>query len=489
MDPTDLAFSGIARQAELLREREISSAELIDLYLERIEQINPKLNAFTDVFTDSAREAAAAADEKLAAGVGGPEAPLLGVPVALKDEIDVEGLVAQHGTSAYSEPAGADAAHWRRLKQAGAILLGKTTLPELAICGFTESETWGETRNPWNTDHTTGGSSGGSGAAVAAGLVGAASASDGAGSIRIPAACCGLVGLKPTRGRISRGPDAGDSFLVTDGVLTRTVADTALGLDVLFGYEVGDATWAPRPIEPLSYAMRRDPGRLRVAFSTANVLESPVDPTAARAVRDTAEALNGLGHDVEEVDPRLPGAEVVALFIGVFAATRAAEIVTAVAAAGREPGDEEIEPLSRALLDMARSSTAVDYLQGVKELQRLARAMIAFFADWDLMLTPALAGRPLRVGACHGAMDDPLAALGVAAGFAPYSALYNVTGQPAMTLPAGFGTDGLPTAVQLVGPPLSEETLLQVAAQLETARPWRDDRPPRPLAPRPAAVG
>ncbi len=233
MEETELAFAGIARQAELLRAGEVTSAQLVELYLTRIERINPRLNAFTDVFADRAREAAAAADARIAAG---EQAPLLGVPVALKDELEIEGLVTQHGTRAYSEPSTTDSAQWRRLRDAGAVLLARTTLPELAIVGFTETEAWGETRNPWGTGHTTGGSSGGSAAAVAAGLVGAASASDGGGSIRIPAANCGLFGLKPQRGRVSQAPLAQHWLgLTSSGCVSRRVADTALWLDVVAG--------------------------------------------------------------------------------------------------------------------------------------------------------------------------------------------------------------------------------------------------------------
>jgi amidase len=301
---------------------------------------------------------------------------------------------------------------------------------------------------------------------------------DGAGSIRVPAACCGLVGLKPSRGRISRGPDLGDSYLVSEGVLTRTVTETAQLLDVLAGYEAGDATWAPRPAEPYVTAVRRHPGQLRIAMSLANSLAVDVDAEAVRALHEAAGILRELGHEVVEAAPPLPANDVLDVFLQVFGAGVALGISLGELIAGREAADNEIEPLSRAVAHLARNLPSTGYLAALTQLQALARGTIAFFADHDLLLTPVLAARPLPIGELHGCGADPMADLRRAGMFAPFTALFNVTGQPAISLPLGFGEDGLPSAIQLVGRPLGEDTLLQVAAQLELARPWAHNLPP-----------
>jgi amidase len=313
---------------------------------------------------------------------------------------------------------------------------------------------------------------------VAAGLVPIAHGNDGGGSIRIPAACCGLVGLKPSRGRVSVGPDMGESFLACNGVLTRTVADTAHALDVIGGYEVGDANWAPKPPEPYATAMRRDPGKLRIAVTATNPLGVQPPEDALEGVRVAAEVLQGVGHEVEEVAPPFPPAEVLDAFIDVFGPAIALGIESAVRINGRDPGEDEIEPLSRALLDRARATPAVTYMSTLAQLQALARRLVGFFADYDVLLTPALGERPLAIGACHGSGEDPLRDLARSAVFTPYTSLFNVTGQPAISVPVGLGADGLPTGVQLVGRPLAEDRLLQLARQLEYANPWAHLRPP-----------
>jgi amidase len=349
------------------------------------------------------------------------------------------------------------------------VIVGTTNMPEFGILPTTEPRHTGATHNPWDLERTPGGSSGGSAAAVAAGMVPVAHGNDGGGSLRIPAACCGLVGLKPSRGRVSRGPDLGDSFLASDSVLTRTVTETAQLLDVLAGYEVGDATWAARPVEPYATAVRRDPGRLRVAMTAQNAFGSEVDPECERGMRATGELLASLGHEVEEASPALPGGNIYELFIDVFGPAVSLGVSYGELLAGRPPEDDEIEPLSRALHERARGITSVGYLGAVAQLQAVARGIVAFFAEYDLLLTPALAERPLRIGECHGYGEDPMADLERSGHFTPYTSLFNVTGQPAMSLPLGFGDDGLPTAAQLVAKPLGEDTLLQVAAQVEAA--------------------
>ncbi len=463
--------------ALLLRDAEVSARELTEAALRRVERVDGAINAFVDA---DAERALAEADALPA------RAPLAGVPVAIKANVPVEGRpmhMASRFLADFRAPG--DAYLVRRLREAGFVVIGMTNLPEFGILPTTEPRFGGPTRNPWDLDRTPGGSSGGSAAAVAGGMVPVAHGNDGGGSIRIPAACCHLVGLKPSRGRISRGPQHGDAFLVADGVLTRTVADTALLLDVLAGYEAGDATWAPLPGEAYGLAVRREPGRLRVAVSLENGMGVEIHEENRRAVREAAELLTSLGHEVTEADPPVPGEETRALFAQVFCSAIAVGPAFGAALAGRPPGPDDIEPLSAAVFERASRLPAHGYLTAVLALQRLARRVVAFFADYDVLLTPALAERPLRIGELHGCGSAPLEDFARSAAFTPYTALFNVTGQPAMSVPMGLGADRLPTAVQLVGRPLAEDLLLRLAAQIEAARPWADVQPPEPVAPGP----
>jgi amidase len=260
-------------------------------------------------------------------------------------------------------------------------------------------------------------------------------------------------------------------------VLSRTVAETALLLDVLAGYEPGDSTWAPRPAEPYTLAMRRDPGRLRIAMSLANALEVDAHPEVVHGLHSAAALLRDLGHDVIEDSPSLPAPDMLDVFLQVFGPGITLGVGLGERLAGRSPQEDELEPVSHKVLEMARALPATSYLTAVAQLQLLARGTIAFFADYDLLMTPVLASRPLPIGELHGCGDEPLRDLRRSGTFAPYTSLFNVTGQPAISVPVGFGEDGLPTAIQLVGHPLGEETLLQVAAQIEGARPWADRVP------------
>jgi amidase len=297
----EVAFAGAARIAEMVRAKEISASELAELYLGRISRIDPKLNAFRVVLEEQARADAKRAEERLAEG---DDAPLLGVPVAIKDNVDYAGEVTTHGTAAYGDPAGEDGLVVRRLRDAGAVILGKTNLPELAIYGFTESPTWGDTRNPWDPSRTCGGSSGGSGVAVAAGMSAIAHATDGAGSIRYPSAYCGLFGLKPQRNRISLWPDREHWYgLSVSGCVSRTVTDTALYLDVMSGPERGDFD-SPPPFErPLVEAARTPPGKLRIACTTQTATPVKKAPEVLAAYEETIELLRSLGHQVTEAAP------------------------------------------------------------------------------------------------------------------------------------------------------------------------------------------
>jgi amidase len=472
----ELAFASAEETAAAVRSRVVSPREVVELSLARIEALDPALNAFTEVDAERALAAADAVEPSDAQ-------PFAGVPIAVKGNTAVEGYEIHSGSRFLSGSRPRHSAYLvRRLREAGFVIVGITNLPEFAILPTTEPRHTGPTRNPWDLTRTPGGSSGGSAAAVAAGMVPLAHGNDGGGSLRIPAACCGLVGLKPSRGRVSSGPDLGDSFLAAAGVLTRTVADTAIALDVLGGYEVGDANWAPRPAEPYVAAVRRAPGRLRVAVTATNPFGADVDPEAVEGLRVGAELLAALGHDVVEAAPPWPSADALDVFIDCFGPMIALGIGAAARRLGREPGEDELEPLSRAVLEKALRTPSVLYLGAVAQMQAAARRLVAFFADYDLLLTPALAERPLPIGECDGLGERPLEDLARSGLFTPYTSMFNVTGQPAISVPVGLGADGLPTNVQLVGRPLNEDRLLQVAAQMETARPWAQHRPPAPPA-------
>jgi amidase len=341
----------------------------------------------------------------------------------------------------------------------------------------TEPRRFGPTRNPWDTERTPGGSSGGAAAAVAAGMLPLAHGSDGGGSIRIPAACCGLVGLKPSRGRVSRGPDQGEDFLVQDGVLTRTVAETAELLDVLAGYEPGDASWAPPPAEPFAAAAGREPGRLRIGFTTDGAVDAELDPQCMRALSHAAKLLSSLGHQVEEVEAPWAGQDLLRVFTMVFGTPIAMGIFFGARVTGREPSEELVEPLSWTVWNWIRERTALDYLLARTQLSGVSRAIVALWSDFDVVMTPALAQRPVRIGEIDACSDDPWEDFRRSGQFTPYTAVFNVTGQPAISLPLFQGEDGLPVGVQIAGRPADEATLLSLAAQLEAARPWADRRP------------
>ncbi len=308
-------------------------------------------------------------------------------------------------------------------------------------------------------------------------MVPIAHGNDGGGSIRIPAACCGLVGLKPARGRISHGPDTGESFTTVPGCLTRTVEETAAVLDVMAGYELGDASWAPPPPEPFSVTAARDPGALRIAWTLTPPLEASIDPVCAAAVQDAAALLEELGHEVEEVDPPWAVPELLSMFTVSFAASIAMVVAMGGRIAGREPAVGDVEALSWQLRRQAIETSSAEYVGAVTRLQGFARELIAFLAPYDALLTPALAERPVAIGEIDACSDDPMADFVRGGRFTPFTAVANVTGQPAVSLPFAQGEDGLPTGIQLLGRPAGEGPLLALGAQIEGARPWADRRP------------
>jgi amidase len=472
----DLMFRSASELAGMVRAGELSARELVQCSLDRIEELNPRLNAFVQI---DAERALAAAD-----AVGpGDERPFAGVPIAIKNNRAVSGLRLTHGCSLMSDfTVDYDHNVTRRLKRAGFIVVGTTTLPEYGILPTTEARLFGPTRNPWDLERTPGGSSGGSAAAVAAGMVPVAHGNDGGGSIRIPAACCGLVGLKPQRGRISVAPELGDSSLGIDGVLTRTVADTAAILDVLAGYEAGDATWAPPPTQPFAAvaAMTGGPGGrpFRIAATTLPPIpEATVDPLAARAVSEAAELLRELGHEVEEVDPPWQIEGVQELFGAVFCTHVGLSIAFSGIVAGREPTAEDMEPMSWAIFCLARKLNAIEGFGATVRLQAFTRQLVEFLEPYDMLLTPALAERPLALGTLDTAVPNPMDTFGRSGLFTPFTPIFNASGQPGISLPLFHGEDGLPLAVQLVGRPAQEGTLLALAAQVEAARPWVERRP------------
>ena len=452
MERDELAFAGVARQAELVRLGEVSSRELVMLHLERIERLNPQLNAFRKVMSERALVDAQQADGRRGAG---EERPLLGVPIAIKDVEDVTGEVTRWGTDAYSTPATQDSELVRRLRAAGAVIIGKTNTPELAIIGDTEGPAFGITRNPWNTDRSPGGSSGGSAAAVAAGLCAGATGSDGMGSIRIPAANCGLVGLKPTRDRIPLTPLREHWYgLSVAGFLTRSVRDTAL----LMSVGADD--------DSLLDAADRSPERLRVAVSTKPPSPARVHGEVKRAVEQTAERLRALGHEVERADPSYPPVS---------------PSTTRYLAGVAQDVDESVERpdrLQRRTRGFARIGRAIprqvlDWARREDDYSRYE----GFFREHDVLLTPVNAAPSWRAGQWEG-LGAVRTLLGMVQVQPAMTGEWNLTGQPAISVPGGMSEDGLPIGVMIVGRHNDEATLIALAAQLEAELRWTDRRPP-----------
>jgi amidase len=463
----EIAFAGAARQAEMVRSGDVSPTELVQLCLDRIERLDPELNSFRKVFPERALLEAEQAEARLK---GGDERPLLGVPIAIKDESDVAGEVNLHGTDAFTEPARADCEMVRRLREAGAIVVGLTLLPELAICGFTESATYGITRNPWDLQHSPAGSSGGSAAAVAAGLVPIASAGDGGGSIRLPASSCGLFGLKPQRGRISMAPALEHwNGLAVNGCLSRSVLDTALWLDVTAGGSQEPGA-PPPPERPFVESAKTAPGKLRVAWSTAPpraVAPATVSDVVKTAVSDTAGLLSSLGHEVSQRDPDWGGVgnNITPRFLrGV------SETVDEV------PHPERLERRTRGFGRLGRRLPDSIFERALQGREVDARRINAIFDSCDVLMTPVMGGTALPVRRWEG-RGALYTVLGMSR-FYPYCIPWNHLGNPAMSVPAGIAADGLPLAVQIVGRPGDEATLLSLAAQIEAERPWADKRPP-----------
>jgi amidase len=437
--------------AAQVRSGEVSWQELADDYLARARE--DPYNAYTHVV----EEPEAPRDE------GGP---FYGVPIAIKDLTDVAGLPTTYSCKAYADNVAiADAAVVRNIKDAGFVILGKTNTPEFGTIAQTESELNGACLNPWDTARTPGGSSGGAAAAVAGGLLPVAHGSDGGGSIRIPSSCCGLVGIKPSRGRVSPAPYVSGSMgLGTSGPIAQTVRDAAALLDVMRGYEPGDFYVAPVPPRPYLDECDEDAGTLRIAVTTTPPSDVPIDAECVAALHATRDLLVELGHEVEESAPPWQLSEMIVAFVRVWQVGPATSGVDDLSL---------LEPINRALAEQARATPSPEYGAAIMELQTIARKVVSFWNDYDVVVTPTLGMLPVPIGWTWEDTDgEPLLAFSRQTLFTPYTPLVNVTGQPATSLPLHWSTDGLPIGVQFIGRPFDEATLIRLAAQLEEARPW-----------------
>jgi amidase len=472
MDPGTLDALG---QAELVRRKEVSPRELVRVAIERIERLNPVLNA---VVTPMYELALAAADAPEADRTG----PFAGVPFLLKDLVaEYKGVRFTEGSAFLRDHVSThDSELVTRLRRAGLIVVGKTNTPEFGILPTTEPRLFGAARNPWDTTRSTGGSSGGSAAAVAAGLVPMAHANDGGGSIRIPASCCGVFGLKPTRGRNPLGPLYGDmmSGLVAEHAVTRSVRDSAALLDATGGPALGDPYWAPPPARPFLQEIGASPGRLRIAVTETAATGVVVDPDCVAAVRDAADLCTSLGHEVVEGAPALDADLLRHSFIAIWSASTAWTLDDWGRRTGRAVTEGDVEPLTWGLAESGRARSAANYLLAVQDLQVIARQVARFFVDHDVWLTPTVAEPPPPLGSFDPTPDNPLFGMLRAAWFVPFTPLCNVTGQPAMSVPLWWNAGKLPVGVHFVGRFGDEATLFRLAAQLEAARPWAHRRPP-----------
>jgi amidase len=472
----DLARLDATAQADLVRRGEASPVELVDAAIERIEAANGEINAVIHKLYDEGREAAAG---EL------PDGPFKGVPFLLKDLGAALAGQPLHMGMQYLKDADfrspVDTYLAQRFKQAGFVTIGKTNTPELGILPTTEPKAYGPSRNPWDTTRSTGGSSGGSAAAVASGMVPVAHANDGGGSIRIPASECGLVGLKPTRQRISEGPIVGDNMsgLTVELVVSKSVRDTAAILEAVHGPAPGDPYVAPPPSRPYTEEVGADPGKLRIGLLTEPLLNAEPNEVVAEAARDAAQLMESLGHVVEESHPTgFEEMDIVDTFLTRWMAGQAATFDQLQIVVGREIEPGDVEPLTWALAEEGRRRTAAQYVLAVGQHQLISRMIAGWFeSGFDLLLTPTLGEPPPPLGSFDDSGEDPVAALMRGAQTATFTATFNVTGQPAISLPLHWSEDGLPIGVQLVAPFGEEGVLIRVASQLEEARPWADRVP------------
>lgn len=461
MNEIDLAFTPALELAQLIRRREVSPLELVEIYLERIKRLNPQLGSYFTVMAELAIADAKAKTEILTTTSELP--PFFGVPISIKDLNAVEGVPCTYGNPVLlNNIPNYNDGIVERIKQAGFTILGKTATSEIGSLPYSEPIGFPPARNPWNLEYTPGGSSGGAAAAVAAGLCAIAQGSDGGGSIRGPAACCGLVGIKPSRGRVSKAP-VGDRLagIATNGPIARTVADAAALLDAISGYVTGDPYWLPDPEPSFLSAAQQKPNALQIAFATSIPPLGEADANCQQGVLQTVQLLEQLGHKVEAKCPDFSG--LVEPFQIVWQAGVAASGIPV----------EILQPMNRWLL--ARTGSVAEYLQAVSQMQVVARQIVAFFDTVDVLILPVYLHSPIRVGEWASlSLEETFQ--NIIHWVAPCPPT-NATGQPAIALPVGFDSNGLPISVQLIGKPAAEATLISLAAQIEAAKPWIQHRP------------
>ncbi len=455
--------------ANLVVQRDVKPSELLEEAINRAEAMNPKLNAIVYKDYDNARS--------MASG-DLPKGPFTGVPFLLKDIMAMTTTMPTRQACAFMPPIPwfHDSVLTSKFKQAGLVPFGKTNVPEFGLVATTEPKLYGAAHNPWNLNHSTGGSSGGSGAAVAAGIVPMAHANDGGGSIRIPASCNGLVGLKPTRGRVSPGPDLGESVdgLAIDLVVSRTVRDTAAALDIASGPVMGDPYWEPP--KPASYleAMKTPPKKLRIAIALKKLDGAALHPDCVAAVQQAAKICRDLGHEIEEASPSLDQATLIPAFTALWTGNLAAGIDTIAMLTGQTPSEDKFEGTTWGLYQAGKGVSASQYLQAKALIQRAGRDAAKFHETYDVWLTPTLGRPPVPLGTFDMMEKDITKSFGAQIDYVPFTAMQNATGQPAINLPLFWNADGLPVGTQFVGRFGDEETLLKLAAQIEQAAPWKD---------------
>ena len=469
-----LAVHDMTALAELVQRRKASPTELLEAAIARAEALNPRFNFLAQKHYDYARAAIAR---------GLPRGPFTGVPWLLKDlNTYIAGERTEQGSRYYKgNRATVTSELVRRHERAGLVIFGKTTVPEFGLSATTESRATGLTRNPWNPDHTSGGSSGGASAAVAAGVVPGAHATDGGGSIRVPASCCGLFGLKPSRGRVPMGPlrTEGWGGMSTHHAVTWSVRDSAALLDATHGLERGSRYGAPTPERPYLEEVLRKPGRLRIALNLSSPTGTPVDPECVAAVREAAKLCESLGHHVEEAAPKIDATALGRAVFTMISASIAADLRAREAATGIVAGPEMIETVTRAFYDMGMKTSGVDFAAANNDLQTAGIAVADFMDDHDLLLSPTLASPPVKLGILGLSPANIDSYYKAVTEFGPFSALMNQTGQPSMSVPLAMSKAGLPIGVMFSARFGDEASLFRLAGQLERAAPWWVRRPGR----------
>ena len=458
--------------AELVAKRQVTPLELLHAVRQRVEALNPKLNAFCHLFFDKA-------EAQIKQGL--PAGPFRGVPFALKDlGHSLAGTITSSGSRVWKDAvADTDSTLVARYKQAGLVIFGKTNSPELGLTTSTESALYGKTRNPWNLERTSGGSSGGASAAVAARILPAAHASDGGGSIRIPASCCGLFGLKPTRGRVPMGPAQFEGWngCSHHHVVTVSVRNSAALLDATAGAELGSPFFSPPPARPFLKEVGVDPGKLRIALVAEPYGGTPLDPECRKAAADAAKLCESLGHKVEETKLPINNAAMREAFLNVIVVSLARTLEDAAKTLGRAVTENDVEPVTWAMMQQGRALGSVAYSRAIATCHQVGLTMAKFMQGYDVVLSPTLAKPPVPLGVLSLSPESLPAFTKEVTEFGPHTALYNVTGQPSMSVPLHWSPEGLPIGVMFSGRFGEDSMLLRLAAQLEKAKPWRERKP------------